>query len=174
MSSTKVPRHPKGANAHGHYATLTLHYSIPLSAKLLANQLHLQIHPPQAVDFWGFSLPKIPEVQNRWTPLVTDFRQDRTYKELIPSFEKCYSKKIRPSFATLSVISSIPSLRNTLASKKDRKHFILHKCVTPKCPYYLHNLKKVDKEDPKEDHGKNKYKLHYIYREFMIYFSAWI
>ena len=29
-------------------------------------------------------------------PLVTDFRQDWTYKELIPYFEKRYGKKIRP------------------------------------------------------------------------------
>ena len=28
-------------------------------------------------------------------PLVTDFRHDRTYKELIPYYEKRYGKKIR-------------------------------------------------------------------------------
>ena len=61
---------------------------------------------------------------------------------------------------------------NTLVPKKDRKHFIVHKCVNPKCPYYLHNFKKVDNADLKEDYGKNKYKLHYIYREFtMVFFS---
>jgi len=42
--------------------------------------------------------------------------------------------------------------------------------VNPKCPYYLHNLKKVDKKDLAEDYVKNKYKLHYIYREFQIDF----
>ena len=42
--------------------------------------------------------------------------------------------------------------------------------MNPKCPYYLHNLKKVDKADLEEDYGKNKYKLHYIYREFTIDF----
>ena len=42
--------------------------------------------------------------------------------------------------------------------------------MNDKCPYYLHNLKKVDKKDLKEDYGKNKYKLHYIYREFQIDF----
>ena len=71
--------------------------------------------------------------------------------------------------------SALPKLRcphcgNTLVPKKDRKHFVIHKCVNPKCPYYLRNLKKVDKEDLKEDYGKNKYKLHYIYREFTIDF----
>ena len=65
-----------------------------------------------------------------------------------------------------------PHCLNILAPKKQRKHFIIHKCVNPKCPYYLHNLGKVDKEDLKEDYGKNKYKLHYIYREFTIDFFS--
>ena len=63
-----------------------------------------------------------------------------------------------------------PHCLNILVPKKQRKHFIIHKCVNPKCPYYLHNLDKVDKEDLKEDYGKNKYKLHYIYREFTMDF----
>ena len=63
-----------------------------------------------------------------------------------------------------------PYCTNILVPKKNRKHFILHKCINPKCPYYLHNLKKVDKDDLKEEYGKNKYKLHYIYREFTIDF----
>ena len=63
-----------------------------------------------------------------------------------------------------------PHCQHTLVRKKDRKHFVIHKCVNPKCSYYLHNLKKVDKEDLAEDYGKNKYKLHYIYREFTIDF----
>ena len=63
-----------------------------------------------------------------------------------------------------------PYCSHTLTPKKDRKHFIVHKCINPKCPYYLHSLKKVDPADLKEDHGKNKYKLHYIYREFTMDF----
>ena len=63
-----------------------------------------------------------------------------------------------------------PHCSNILVPKKNRKHFIIHKCVNTKCPYYLHNLKKVDKKDLNEDYGKNKYKLHYIYREFQIDF----
>ena len=59
-----------------------------------------------------------------------------------------------------------PHCSRALVHKKDRKHFIIHKCVNPKCPYYLHNLKKVDKKHLSEPYGKNKYKLHYIYREF--------
>lgn len=63
-----------------------------------------------------------------------------------------------------------PYCSHALTPKKDRKHFIVHKCINPKCPYYLRNLKKVEKEDLKEPYGKNKYKLHYIYREFTIDF----
>ena len=63
-----------------------------------------------------------------------------------------------------------PHCNHSLLHKKDRKHFIVHKCVNPKCPYYLHNLKKVDKEHLEKDYGKNEYKLHYIYREFTVDF----
>ena len=37
-------------------------------------------------------------------------------------------------------------------------------------PSIFTTSKKVDKKDLAEDHGKNKYKLHYIYREFLIDF----
>lgn len=63
-----------------------------------------------------------------------------------------------------------PHCGKALVAKKERKHFILHKCVNPNCSYYQHNLKKVDKADLAEEHGKNKYKLHYIYRQFTIDF----
>ena len=61
-----------------------------------------------------------------------------------------------------------PHCNHALVHKKDRKHFLIHKCVNLKCPYYLHNLKKVDKDDLTTN--KYKYKLHYIYREFQIDF----
>jgi len=63
-----------------------------------------------------------------------------------------------------------PHCMHTLVPKKDRKHFIVHKCVNPKCPYYIRNLKKVDRSDLEDAHGKSKYKLHYIYREFTLDF----
>ncbi|SFQ51655.1 Transposase (or an inactivated derivative), partial [Lachnospiraceae bacterium XBB1006] len=54
-----------------------------------------------------------------------------------------------------------------LSPIKNRKHFVIHKCINPKCPYYLRNLKKIDKADLND---RYKYKLHYIYREFTIDF----
>ena len=63
-----------------------------------------------------------------------------------------------------------PHCGHSLVPKKHRKHFTIHKCVNPKCPYYLHNLKKADKEHLQEPCGKSKYKLHYIYREFTMDF----
>ena len=171
---------------------------------------------------WAFDdshSPKYQKFKIDELPLITDFRQDWTYKELIPYYEKRYGKKIRPisrrsecdipdsctcprcdapkpflyknngSKGQLlckicdarfspdeSRFSAVklrcPHCGNTLVPKKDRKHFIVHKCVNPKCSYYLHNLKKVDKADLKEDYGRNKYKLHYIYREFTMDFFS--
>lgn len=63
-----------------------------------------------------------------------------------------------------------PYCSHALVRKKERKQFAVHKCVNLQCPYYLHNLQKVDKEDLAQDYGKNKYKLHYIYREFTVDF----
>lgn len=169
---------------------------------------------------WAFDdshSPKYQKFKIDELPLITDFRQDWTYKDLIPYYEKRYGKKILPirrhsgcdipdncccprcdapkpflyknngskgqllckicdsrfspdesRFSSMKL--RYPHCSNTLVPKKNRKHFILHKCVNPKCPYYLHNLKKVDKQDLKLDYGKNKYKLHYIYREFQIDF----
>ena len=65
-----------------------------------------------------------------------------------------------------------PHCSRILEPIKSRKHFIIHKCRNLKCPYYLHNLKKVDREHLDEKHGKSKYKLHYIYREFTIDFFS--
>lgn len=67
-----------------------------------------------------------------------------------------------------SHVLKCPHCSHSLEHKKDRRHFIIHKCINKKCPYYLHNLKKVDKADLKSN--KHKYKLHYIYREFQIDF----
>ena len=63
-----------------------------------------------------------------------------------------------------------PYCDHSLVHIKDRKHFAVHKCVNPKCSYYQHNLNKVDKVDLIDPLKKHKYKLHYIYREFLIDF----
>lgn len=169
---------------------------------------------------WAFDdshSPKYQKFKVDELPLITDFKQDWSYKDLIPYYEERYGKKIKPvnrrtecdisddcscprcgapklflyrnngskgqllckvcdaKFASDDNRFTASKLRcphcsNALVPKKNRKHFIIHKCVNPKCSYYLHNLKKVDKEHLNEDYGKNKYKLHYIYREFSLDF----
>ena len=79
-----------------------------------------------------------------------------------------FIEKAKNYFSSLHL--KCPHCSHTLEQKKERKHFVIHKCTNPKCPYYLNNLKKVDKEDLEDAYGKNKYKLHYIYREFVIDF----
>lgn len=69
---------------------------------------------------------------------------------------------------TRSTVLICPYCGRTLLAKKDRKHFIVHKCINPNCSYYLDNLAKVPKDLAPAD--KYKYKLHYIYREFTVDF----
>jgi len=68
----------------------------------------------------------------------------------------------------MPLILSCPYCGHTLVPKKDRKHFIVHKCVNTRCSYYLDNLKKLPSDLPKSE--RHKYKLHYIYREFNVDF----
>lgn len=63
-----------------------------------------------------------------------------------------------------------PYCGHALAPKKDRKHFIIHKCTNKNCSYYKQNLKKLPKNLSLEE--KYKYKLHYIYREFTVDFFS--
>lgn len=65
-----------------------------------------------------------------------------------------------------------PYCGHSLVPVKNRKFFRIHKCVNKKCSFYLHNLNKVDKEHLEEPYGKNRYKLHYIYREFVMDFFS--
>ncbi|NMM64448.1 transposase, partial [Clostridium sp. P21] len=44
---------------------------------------------------------------------------------------------------TKPIIFICPYCGQTLSAKKDRKHFRIHKCVNPKCSYYLRNLAKL-------------------------------
>ena len=79
------------------------------------------------------------------------------------------------TFVTGEVVTSplrfvCPYCGHSLVPNKDRKFFRIHKCVNPRCSFYLHNLSRVDKDHLHEDYGKNKYKLHYLYREFTVDF----
>ena len=62
-----------------------------------------------------------------------------------------------------------PYCGHILVKKKDRKHFNIHKCVNPKCSFYLGNLRKLSPQEKTEyEKDKHNFKLHYIYREFTV------
>jgi len=64
-----------------------------------------------------------------------------------------------------------PYCGHVLVKKKDRKHFNIHKCVNKNCSFYLDSLKALSPQDLAEyQKDKNKFKLHYIYREFTLDF----
>ena len=64
-----------------------------------------------------------------------------------------------------------PHCGKALVIKKKRKLFNIHKCVNPNCSYYLHSLQNLSREQLEEyKSNPEKFKLHYIYREFKINF----
>ena len=64
-----------------------------------------------------------------------------------------------------------PYCGHALQHKKDRKHFNIHKCVNRNCSFYLNALRSLSPEELEEyKQDKQKFKLHYIYREFTVDF----
>lgn len=64
-----------------------------------------------------------------------------------------------------------PHCGKSLELKKKRKLFNIHKCTNPNCSYYQNSLTSLSKEDLEEyNSNPEKFKLHYIYREFKIDF----
>lgn len=61
-----------------------------------------------------------------------------------------------------------PYCGNTLEHKKSRLQFKIHKCTNDNCSYYKRNLNKLPKD--LDSSLRYKYKLRYIYREFVIDF----
>lgn len=76
----------------------------------------------------------------------------------------CGTTFISGSVHSKPVKYKCPYCGHTLIPVKDRSCFRIHKCINPKCSYYRNNLKKIDPDHADEKH---RYKLHYIYREFL-------
>ena len=64
-----------------------------------------------------------------------------------------------------------PHCGKSIVLKKKRKLFNIHKCVNPDCSFYQNSLKALSEDDLMEyKTNPEKFKLHYIYREFKINF----
>ena len=64
-----------------------------------------------------------------------------------------------------------PHCGHALSLEKKRKLFNIHKCRNNNCSYYQNSLKTLSKDDIEEyKNNPEKFKLHYIYREFKIDF----
>ena len=75
------------------------------------------------------------------------------------------------NYASLHFDFSCPHCGKPLSTKKERKHFIIHRCRNPKCSFYLNNLNSLSQQDLEEYNSyPERFKLHYIYREFKIDF----
>ena len=66
-----------------------------------------------------------------------------------------------------------PYCGNILSKRKERKGFNVHKCASQKCPFYKNSLASLSDSDKLEyQHYPTRFKLHYIYREFLTDFFA--
>ena len=64
-----------------------------------------------------------------------------------------------------------PHCGKALEFKKKRKLFNIHICTNPNCSYYQNSLNSLSKDNLAEYQAKpEKFKLHYIYREFKLDF----
>lgn len=82
----------------------------------------------------------------------------------------CKQTFITGEKVTSPLVLICPYCGHVLSPKKNRKHFIVHKCINNNCSYYKRNLRALPKDLTKEE--KYKYKLHYIYREFTVDFFS--
>lgn len=137
-------------------------------------------HSPKYQKFKTDKLPVILKYQKQDWDFLIQYYQWRYGKPLKPVQRRnggngqylckvCNASFTSGKSLTAPIKFKCPYCSRTLSPRKNRKHFIIHKCVNKKCSFYLHNLKKVDNEDLKNN-SKHKYKLHYIYREFTIDF----
>lgn len=71
------------------------------------------------------------------------------------------------------LILQCPYCGNSLTKLKVRKGFIIHKCMSQYCSFYKHSLSSLSDADRSEyDLHPERFKLHYIYREFVTDFFA--
>ena len=64
-----------------------------------------------------------------------------------------------------------PYCAHSLVQKKERKVYNVHKCVNDNCTFYQNSLKSLSPESLEEyKQYPNRFKLRYIYREFIINF----
>jgi transposase-like protein/ssDNA-binding Zn-finger/Zn-ribbon topoisomerase 1 len=75
-----------------------------------------------------------------------------------------FSEKVNPPPTFLQC----PYCGNTLTRVKDRKGFVIHKCVSRHCRFYKNSLAALSPEERAECKAHPyRFKLHYIYREFV-------
>lgn len=72
-----------------------------------------------------------------------------------------------------ALILQCPYCGNTLTKQRERKSFIVHRCASYRCSFYKHSISSLSQADRIEyQQHPERFKLHYIYREFVTDFFA--
>ena len=83
----------------------------------------------------------------------------------------CSTNFSRHNWIDNPIVLHCPHCGHALSLEKKRKLFNIHKCRNNNCSYYQNSLKSLSKDDIEEyKNNPEKFKLHYIYREFKIDF----
>lgn len=87
------------------------------------------------------------------------------------SCKVCSTNFSRHNFIDNPITLHCPHCGGALTLAKSRKLFNIHKCMNKKCSYYKNSLASLSADDLEEYKANpEKFKLHYIYREFKIDF----
>lgn len=72
-----------------------------------------------------------------------------------------------------ALILQCPYCGNILTKQRERKSFIVHRCASYRCSFYKHSISSLSQADRIEyQQHPERFKLHYIYREFVTDFFA--
>ena len=163
-----------------YYTPSSLVSSIPYKNYFVINLLHSEIYPlkqwvhddSHSPKYQKFKTDRLPVncypraycVSSCGAPMP--YMYDNSWGKGKCQCKVCDQTFVTGEKVTLPLRLIYPYCGRKVVRVKDCKRFVIHKYVNQKCSYYLDNKRKLLKDLPKNQ--LYKYKLHYLYREFVI------
>lgn len=128
---------------------------------------------------WKYHRPLLPVIRRNGTPVPNstvcprcdaphDFIYANNGSEGQFLCKVCNERFNEVNHASKPLSLKCPYCGLSLEKKKSRLHFNIHKCTNNSCSYYKSNLSKLSKNISHKE--KSKFKLRYLYREFVVDF----